>query len=765
MKKFLGILLTCLCFFGLVACEDTTTEPQDTHTHTFATMYSCDEEYHWYQATCEHTDEVREKEEHEWNEGVVTKQPTAEAEGKKVFTCTVCGYEKEVVLDKEGTTHTHTYSDSWTSDATYHWHAATCEHVNEKSDKEKHNWDEGVVTVQPTANSNGEMKYTCKTCAATKKEVLGKVSDIEVDYENLTIYVPSGRNLRIAQFADLHFSKPGSSTYSNDKEERTIAFMQQVVSEGNPDLIVLSGDNLFGKSANNKMTGVQNLERLIGIMESLGVPYAFIYGNHDSEELTAGCSKRELNEYLLNCDAKYLLYGNECPETTGTDYRDLRYGTYAIKVCDKDSRKLTGALFMFDSGYYDTRVESYSSISAGQIAWYEAKVNSLQAEYQGSGVIPSIIFNHIQLPEYATAYITKYVSENPNIVNNSEFKEFNVGSYVEAGRSSEYVIYQELTPYQMYQVAHGGPSTPNAGMFDKMVSLGSTKAYFCGHAHRFTLQVKMDGIIMGFAPQTGFAPAEDINWDPRMGYVYNFNSNFDLLNTDVIQEDESAILGSGLAVKYMDATNGDSVFTVPTLDANGNYVYTVTMKKKWSRIKLYVGGEVVNLSGSDKYTISGDYSATYVTDGKLYNENGGPVLFFSQDGPTQYKITVNPTNKTVNIERVKEEQTQDGFVVVSRYNNTTSDKAVSTTVELSGGIYTYTVTFAKKWGYLQLNYNGIALTQSNTTYTGDIGAYGTDALYFDTAEAANQLNCWQANVTYVITYNPTTNTVTVDYQG
>lgn len=509
----------------------------------------------------------------------------------------------------------------------------------------------------------------------TNPTVEGEVS---VDYENLTIYVPSGRNLKIAQFADLHFSKPGSSTYSNDKEERTIAFMQQVVTEGNPDLIVLSGDNLFGKSENNEMTGVENLQRLIKIMESLETPYAFIYGNHDSEELTKGCSKKELNDYLLNCDAKYLLYGNECPETTGTDYRDIRYGTYTIKICDKESKKLTGALFMFDSGYYDARISSYSSITPGQISWYESKVSELQAQYEGNGVIPSAIFNHIQLPEYATAYITKYVSENPNIVNDSQFKEFNVGSYVEEGRKSEYVIYQDLTPYQMYQVAHGGPTT-NVGMFDKMVSLGSTKAYFCGHAHRFTLQVKMDGIVLGFAPQTGFAPAEDINWDARMGYIYNFNSNFDLLNTDVIQEDESAVLGNGLAVKYMDTTNGDSVYTVPTLDDNGNYVYTVTMKKKWSRIKLYVDGEVVNLSGDNSYSISGDFSSTYVTNGKLYNENGGPILFFSLDGPTQYKIIVNPTDKTVHIDQLGNEEVEvpEGSLVVDKVNADAGGEAIS----------------------------------------------------------------------------------------
>lgn len=42
-------------------------------------------------------------------------------------------------------THEHTYSSEWTSDATSHWHAATCGH-DVKSDEAAHTFDEGVKT-------------------------------------------------------------------------------------------------------------------------------------------------------------------------------------------------------------------------------------------------------------------------------------------------------------------------------------------------------------------------------------------------------------------------------------------------------------------------------------------------------------------------------------------------------------------------------------------------------------------------------------------
>ena len=36
--------------------------------------------------------------------------------------------------------HEHTFSTDWTTNDTYHWHAATCEHTTEKADKAKHKW-------------------------------------------------------------------------------------------------------------------------------------------------------------------------------------------------------------------------------------------------------------------------------------------------------------------------------------------------------------------------------------------------------------------------------------------------------------------------------------------------------------------------------------------------------------------------------------------------------------------------------------------------
>lgn len=104
MKKI--CLLVCACLLvalALVACDQTPAEPP--HTHTYADVWSSDENGHWYAATCEHTDEKANTSSHidEQNDGV----------------CDVCGY---------GSDHTHTYAEEWSTDETNHWHASTCGH-------------------------------------------------------------------------------------------------------------------------------------------------------------------------------------------------------------------------------------------------------------------------------------------------------------------------------------------------------------------------------------------------------------------------------------------------------------------------------------------------------------------------------------------------------------------------------------------------------------------------------------------------------------
>ena len=82
--------------------------------------------------------------EHTFDDGVVTLEPTETEVGEKLFTCTVCGYEKREVI--EMTKHVHSVSDELYSDETGHW--KSCLSCGEKIDFEEHTSDNGTVEGQ-----------------------------------------------------------------------------------------------------------------------------------------------------------------------------------------------------------------------------------------------------------------------------------------------------------------------------------------------------------------------------------------------------------------------------------------------------------------------------------------------------------------------------------------------------------------------------------------------------------------------------------------
>ena len=69
--------------------------------------------------------------------------------------------------------HVHTFDTSkWESNATEHWHPATCEHTKEKGDKAKHTFGEPYDIVAPTCTEAGSQKVKCTVCEYVKTETL-----------------------------------------------------------------------------------------------------------------------------------------------------------------------------------------------------------------------------------------------------------------------------------------------------------------------------------------------------------------------------------------------------------------------------------------------------------------------------------------------------------------------------------------------------------------------------------------------------------------
>ena len=92
------------------------------HDHIWSSKWTTDENAHWHECTyefndCDITDNTKKSGygTHTFDEGKVTKAATCKEAGEKVYTCTVCGYEKKEVLPK---TNDHKYVWNTTAKAT-----------------------------------------------------------------------------------------------------------------------------------------------------------------------------------------------------------------------------------------------------------------------------------------------------------------------------------------------------------------------------------------------------------------------------------------------------------------------------------------------------------------------------------------------------------------------------------------------------------------------------------------------------------------------
>ena len=165
--KVLAIVLACILGAG-VTCAIVLPIAL-TPKHEFSTEWSTDETCHWHACTTKKHTDTTEKLPHEFNDGVVTTEPTEETEGVRTFTCKTCGYSYTKKI--EVLPHTHKYDmNAWVNtEESGHYRPTTCGHADKTKDFAAHTFDEGVVTKPEGYGVVGEKTFTCTKCGYEKK--------------------------------------------------------------------------------------------------------------------------------------------------------------------------------------------------------------------------------------------------------------------------------------------------------------------------------------------------------------------------------------------------------------------------------------------------------------------------------------------------------------------------------------------------------------------------------------------------------------------
>lgn len=277
-------------------------------------------------------------------------------------------------------------------------------------------------------------------------------------------------NFKIMQVADLQDNMVLNSVAKD--------FLKASLVKENPDLVVLTGDNIAGYKCSSGFSPKidralckKAIKEYMEIFEDYGAPVAMVFGNHDDDDNLV--TKEELlamyDEY--SCSIAY----DAVPEMYGC-------ATYNLPILSSDGTKTAYNLWMFDSNTYDEEFGGYDFVHDDQVEWYVNKSNELKAA-NGGVPVDSMAFQHIVVKEIWDT-IEPCSAEDEGAYFNGEGYYRIKPELNKAGNFKEWPC----------------PATQDSKQFSAMVEQGDVRAMFFGHDHNNSFELNYKGIDLVATP-------------------------------------------------------------------------------------------------------------------------------------------------------------------------------------------------------------------------------------------------------------------------
>ncbi len=266
----------------------------------------------------------------------------------------------------------------------------------------------------------------------------------------------------------------------SDMDVRCFQYVSELVKRTQPDLLVLTGDNVYGEFDDR---GVM-MQMLCERMEALALPWAPIFGNHD-------------NESRMGVRWQMAQFAN-CPHCLFEEGSVTGHGNYALRLQAAESGADTMTLYLLDSngchvvgnpnapeeGITEDNVDyalirHQAGIYPDQISWYRTTAERVGA--QAGRCVPSLAFFHIPLKMYEEAFTVKY---------GYRFKQD-----FAANQEGDFGMICEHNPNRIDQ-EHA---------FYCMAKEVGTVAFFAGHEHKNDACIHYDGVCLAYGVKTGIA--------------------------------------------------------------------------------------------------------------------------------------------------------------------------------------------------------------------------------------------------------------------
>ncbi len=248
---------------------------------------------------------------------------------------------------------------------------------------------------------------------------------------------------KIVQFADNHI-KVGKSA-----SEKSVECIEAVLAVEQPDFVIFTGDQVYSDSV------IEGFKAVLRPILQRKIPFAFVFGNHDTQF--------ELDHAQIYDFLQPLPYSVMPQRSPGIESPD-----YTIEVLSSTSDSVASVFYCLDS-HTKTPIKGigrYAWIKPEQVMWYKDLSWAYQVKNDGK-IIPSLMFFHIPIPEYATAW-----ADNENM------------GY---GKRGEKVSCPAL----------------NSGMFTAVKERGDVMGIFCGHDHDNDFVVDFYDVLLGYGRYSG----------------------------------------------------------------------------------------------------------------------------------------------------------------------------------------------------------------------------------------------------------------------
>ncbi len=302
--------------------------------------------------------------------------------------------------------------------------------------------------------------------------------------------------------ATLKFNDDGKFTILNISDIQdgyplnslTKDYIEKTVDKVNPDLIVLTGDNISGYDVPEEEDAENAIRAFMDIFEERNIKVAAVFGNHDDEET------KSTKEHQLSVYESYDCYVGK----KGFCVAD-RVGTYNLPIMKSDGSGYGFNLWLTDSGTYNTENDygGYACVYKEQIEWYKETAAQLKDE-NGGKVVPSINFQHIIVPEIYDAL------EEINFVR--------LGCVIRQKNplndKTRFYVLPDSAKGQLRE--YPCPPYYNNGQFDAMLETGDVLATVSGHDHENSFEIDYKGIKIINTPTIGFNAYNDINIGSRV---------------------------------------------------------------------------------------------------------------------------------------------------------------------------------------------------------------------------------------------------------